>query len=118
MVPLDEQVAAVRAFGQQVINGYSIALERLAEAALAAGVEDIRPRLVYTGSMPTSDRCRMLVQQAFGVRPLDVYAMMEAGPLAFECPDNPGDYHLNDDVQLLEIVDEWGRRCRTGRPGK
>ena len=91
LAPLDEQLAAVRRLRPQVINGYSIALERLAEAALAAGVEDIRPRLVYTGSMPTSDRCRMLVQQAFGVRPLDVYAMVEAGPLASECPDNPGE---------------------------
>jgi len=118
VAPLDEQLAAVRRLRPRVINGYSIALERLAEAALAAGVEDIRPRLVYTGSMPTSDRCRMLVLQAFGVRPLDVYAMVEAGPLAFECPDNPGDYHLNDDVQLLEIVDESGRRVPDGETGE
>ena len=118
VAPLDEQLAAVRRLRPRVINGYSIALERLAEAALAAGVEDIRPRLVYTGSMPTSDRCRMLVLQAFGVRPLDVYAMVEAGPLAFECPDNPGDYHLNDDVQLMEIVDESGRRVPDGETGE
>jgi phenylacetate-CoA ligase len=118
VTPLHEQLAVVRRLCPQVINGYSIALERLAEAALAAGVDDIRPRLVYTGSMPTSDRCRALVEQAFGVRPLDVYAMVEAGPLAFECPDSPGDYHLNDDVQLLEIVDESGRRVPDGETGE
>ena len=50
--------------------------------------------------------------------PSDVYATMETGPLAWECPDSPGDYHLNDDVQLLEIVDDRGRRVPDGRPAK
>ena len=118
MDPVEEQVAAVRRLQPQVINGYSIALERLAEAALEGGIEDIRPRLIYTGSMPTTERCRSLVEEAFGVRPLDVYAMVEAGPLAFECPESPGDYHLNDDVQLVEIVDEEGRRVPDGVTGE
>jgi phenylacetate-coenzyme A ligase PaaK-like adenylate-forming protein len=118
MDPLDQQLATVRRLQPQVINGYSIALERLAEAAIDAGVTDIRPRLVYTGSMPTNERCRRLIEQAFGVRPLDVYAMVEAGPLAFECPESPGDYHLNDDVQLIEIVDEHGRRVPDGVTGE
>jgi Coenzyme F390 synthetase len=81
---------------------------------LAAGVTDIRPRLIYTGSMPTTERCRALAAAAFGVAPLDVYAVTEAGPVAFECPENLGDYHLNDDVQIVEIVDEMG----TPRPGR
>jgi phenylacetate-CoA ligase len=118
MDPVEEQLATVRRLQPQVINGYSIALERLAEAALEHGIEDIRPRLIYTGSMPTSDRCRHLVEEAFGVRPLDVYAMVEAGPLAFECPESPGDYHLNDDVQLIEIVDERGLPVPDGVAGE
>ncbi|MGH7512610.1 MAG: hypothetical protein ACREOQ_06785, partial [Gemmatimonadales bacterium] len=70
--PLEEQVASVRQFRPHVINGYSIAIEQLADAVLAAGVTDVRPRLVYTGSMPTTERCRALAAAAFGVRPLDV----------------------------------------------
>jgi phenylacetate-CoA ligase len=116
--PLGAQVASVRQFRPHVINGYSIAIEQLADAVLAAGVTDIRPRLVYTGSMPTTDRCRSLAAAAFGVRPLDVYAITEAGPLAFECPESPGDYHLNDDVQIVEIVDETGHRVPDGETGE
>jgi phenylacetate-CoA ligase len=116
--PLEAQLAAVRRLRPTVINGYSIAIEQLAEAALAARITDIRPRLVYTGSMPTSERCRALSLQAFGVRPLDVYAITEAGPVAFECPASPGDYHLNDDVQLVEIVDPSGRRVPDGESGE
>jgi phenylacetate-CoA ligase len=116
--PLEMQVASVRQFRPHVINGYSIAIEQLADAVLSAGVTDIRPRLVYTGSMPTTERCRSLAAAAFGVQPLDVYAVTEAGPVAFECPENLGDYHLNDDVQIVEIVDEMGRRVRDGETGE
>jgi phenylacetate-coenzyme A ligase PaaK-like adenylate-forming protein len=116
--PLVAQVAEVRALQPDIINGYSVAVELLAEAVVAAGITDIRPRLVYTGSMPTSERCRTLSAQAFGVRPLDVYAITEAGPVAFECPASPEDYHLSDDVQLVEIVDERGRRLPDGETGE
>jgi phenylacetate-CoA ligase len=47
-----------------------------------------------------------------------VYAITEAGPVAFECPESPGDYHLSDDVQLVEIVDERGRRLPDGETGE
>jgi phenylacetate-CoA ligase len=118
LMPVEEQMAVVRRLRPHTINGHSIALELLAEAALAARITDIRPRLVYTGSMPTSERCRSLVTEAFGVRPLDVYATVESGPVAFECPESPGDYHLNDDVQVLEIVDSQGRRVPDGETGE
>jgi hypothetical protein len=73
---------------------------------------------VFTGSMPTTERCRTLSAQAFGVRPLDVYAITEAGPVAFECPESPEDYHLNDDVQIVEIVDSAGRPVPDGETGE
>jgi phenylacetate-CoA ligase len=111
---LASQVEVLRRIRPHVLSGYSVAIEQLAEAVIAAGGLAATPRLVYTGSMATSERCRRLVEQAFGVRPLDVYATMETGPLAWECPECPGDYHLNDDVQLIEIVDDEGRRVPDG----
>lgn len=115
---LPTQLAALRRIKPDTLNGYSVAIEQLAEAAIEAGMHDIRQRLEYTGSTTTSERCRRLVQEAFGVRPLDAYATMETGPLAWECPERPGDYHLNDDVQLLEIVDDRGRRTPDGETGE
>ncbi len=116
--PLDRQVDVLRRVRPDVLSGYSVAIESLAEAVIAAGGLEVGPRLVYTGSMTRSERCRRLAEEAFGVRPLDVYATMETGPLAWECPDSPGDYHLNDDVQLLEIVDPQGRRVPDGQIGE
>jgi phenylacetate-coenzyme A ligase PaaK-like adenylate-forming protein len=115
---LASQVDVLRRIRPHVLSGYSVAIEQLAEAVIAAGGLGSTPRLVYTGSMATSERCRRLVEQAFGVRPLDVYATVETGPLAWECPESPGDYHLNDDVQLIEIVDDEGRRVPDGATGE
>jgi phenylacetate-CoA ligase len=116
--PFADQIATLRRIRPDTLNGYAVALEQLAEAVIDAGVRDIRPRLVYTGSTATSERCRRLIQEAFGTRPFDVYATMETGPVAWECPESPGDYHLNDDVQLLEIVDDRGRRLPDGETGE
>jgi phenylacetate-CoA ligase len=88
----------------------------VAEAVLAAGVRDIRPRVVMSGSMVITERCRALCQEAFGVAPLDVYATVECGPVGWECPGS-GAHHLNDDVQIVEIVDDAGCPVPEGEPG-
>jgi phenylacetate-CoA ligase len=101
-----------------MLSSYAVALEDLAEAVLDAGVTDIRPRVVYSSAMELTDRCRELCHDAFGVRPLDVYATVETGPVAWECPQNKGVLHLNDDVQIVEIVDADGRSMPDGEPGE
>jgi phenylacetate-CoA ligase len=101
-----------------MISAYAVGLELLAEAVLAAGVSDIRPRVVYTSGMALTPRCRELALQAFGVAPLDVYAANEVGPIAWECPANRGALHLNDDTQITELVDDEGRRVPDGDSGQ
>jgi phenylacetate-CoA ligase len=74
--------------------------------------------VVYTNGTALTARCRELTRKAFGIEPLDVYAANEVGPIAWECPSHPGALHLNDDVQITEIVDEEGRRVRDGDSGQ
>lgn len=105
--PMDRQIATLRRTRPHVISGYSVALELLAEAVISAGVRDIRPRIALSGAMVMSERCRSLCKEAFGVAPLDVYATVECGPVGWECPVS-GALHLNDDVQIVEIVDDAG----------
>jgi phenylacetate-CoA ligase len=116
--PADHQIAVLRRVQPQMISAYAVALEDLSEAVLQAGVDDVRPRVVYTSAMGLSDRCRELCRAAFGVRPLDVYATVELGPVAWECPQNPGVLHLNDDVQIVEIVDSQGEPVAEGDLGE
>ena len=68
--------------------------------------------------MPLSDRGRVLAERAFGTTPLDVYVSVELGPVAWECPSNHGVLHLNDDVQMVEILDDQDRRVPDGEVGQ
>jgi len=114
----EHQIALLQRVRPQMISSYAVALEDLSEAVLQAEVTDIKPRVVYSSAMALTDRCRNLCHEAFGVRPLDVYATVEIGPVAWECPENPGALHLNDDVQIVEVVDAHGRPLPDGEAGE
>ena len=114
----EEHIDLLRRVKPSMFSSYAISLELIAERILEAGITDIRPRIVYSCAMPLSERGRTLVQRAFGVAPLDLYVSAELGPLAWECADNRGHWHLNDDVQIVEILDEQGRRLPDGQTGQ
>jgi phenylacetate-CoA ligase len=116
--PPEQQIGLLRRVRPHMISSYAVALEDLSEAVLEAGVRDVQPRLVYSSAMALSDRCRRLCADAFGVRPLDVYATVETGPVAWECPHNPGALHLNDDVQIVEVIDVDGQALPDGAVGE
>jgi phenylacetate-CoA ligase len=115
---VDEHVELLQRAKPSMFSSYAISLELIAERVIEAGIKDIRPRIVYSCAMPLSDRGRAMVEQAFGVAPLDVYVSAELGPLAWECADNRGVWHINDDVQILEILDENDRRVPEGQVGQ
>jgi phenylacetate-CoA ligase len=115
---MEHQIAVLRRVQPQLLSAYGIGLELVAEAVVAAGIQDIRPRVVYTSGTALSPRGRMLAEQAFGRPPFDVYAANEVGPIAWECPVTPGALHLNDDVQITEIVDEQGHPVAPGEVGQ
>jgi phenylacetate-CoA ligase len=116
--PPERQIALLRSVRPQMISAYAVGLELLAEAVLEAEVTDIRPRVIYTSGMALTPRCRELARRAFGVEPLDVYAANEVGPIAWECPSMRGSLHVNDDTQIVEIVDDQGRRVQAGQSGQ
>jgi phenylacetate-CoA ligase len=114
----EEHVQLLRRVKPSMFSSYAISLELIAEKVLEAGITDIRPRIVYSCAMPLSERGRNLVEQAFGVPPLDIYVSAELGPLAWECADSRGVWHINDDVQIIEILDERDRRLPDGEVGQ
>jgi phenylacetate-coenzyme A ligase PaaK-like adenylate-forming protein len=116
--PMEHQVDVLRQVKPQLLSAYGIGLELVSEAVVAAGIQDIRPRVVYTSGTALSRRGRILAERAFGRPPLDVYAANEVGPIAWECPVVPGALHLNDDTQITEIVDDQGRPVPGGEIGQ
>jgi phenylacetate-coenzyme A ligase PaaK-like adenylate-forming protein len=116
--PMEHQLEVLRKVKPQLLSAYGIGLELIAEAVVSAGIEDIRPRVVYTSGTALSPRGRLLAERAFGRSPLDVYAANEVGPIAWECPAHPGALHLNDDVQITEILDEQDHPAPLGEVGQ
>jgi phenylacetate-CoA ligase len=57
------------------------------------------------------------VKRVLGGRVIDCYSCEEIGWLALQCPRNDH-YHVMSATVLIEIVDEAGRPCRVGVPGK
>lgn len=116
--PVNEQLEVLRRTRPDMFSAYSVSLELIAERILEQGITDIRPKVVYSCAMPLSDRGRGLAERAFGTVPLDVYVTVEIGPVAWECPTNHGVLHLNDDVQIVEILDDQDRRVPDGEVGQ
>jgi phenylacetate-CoA ligase len=115
---VDEHIEILRRTRPGMLSSYSVSLELIAERVLEQGITDIRPKVIYSCAMPLSDRGRELATRAFGTAPLDVYVTAELGPVAWECPANRGVLHLNDDVQIVEILDEQDRRVPDGEVGQ
>lgn len=116
--PVDRQLETLRRVKPHTFSAYAMSLELIAERMLELGITDVRPRVVFSAAMSLSDRGRELAERAFGVRPLDVYVTAELGPVGWECPVRRGVLHLNDDVQILEILDENGRPVAPGEVGE
>ncbi len=115
--PVERQIELLRRHRPHTFSAYAISLEMIAETVLERGITDIRPRVVFSAAMPLSDRGRDLAQKAFGVAPLDVYVSAELGPIGWECPQERGVLHLNDDMQIVEILDQDDRPVPDGETG-
>ena len=47
-----------------------------------------------------------------------MYAANEVGPIAWECPMSPGALHLNDDLEIIELLDQDGHPAAAGEVGQ
>jgi phenylacetate-CoA ligase len=115
---VDRQIDLIRRHRAHTFSSYAISLETIAETLLERGITDIHPRVVFSAAMPLSDRGRDLVEKAFGVAPLDVYVAAEVGTIGWECPQERGVLHLNDDMQIVEILDDRDQPVPDGETGQ
>jgi phenylacetate-CoA ligase len=116
--PLERQIETLCELRPRTFSAYAMSLELIAEALVERRITDIRPRLVFSAAMPLSDKGRELAEQAFGVTPFDVYVAAELGTLGWECPVERGTLHLNDDMQIVEILDQNDEPLPDGETGQ
>jgi len=81
----------------------------MAEAAASHGIDlaasTVKALVVAGepgGNIPT---VRTKIEKAWGARLFDHHGMTEVGPVSFECRENPGGLHINEEHYLAEVVD-------------
>lgn len=114
--PLPRIVARLNELQPQVLVGCASAIRALAEEQLDGRLH-IAPRAVNSASEVLTDQARTLAENAWHVRPFDVYAATETGRIAAECAHHHG-RHLFEDLVIPEVVDDRYRPVQPGETGE
>jgi phenylacetate-CoA ligase len=89
---------------------------RLAEIALARGAGISLAEIITFGET-VKPELRRLALEAFGANVTDRYSCEELGVVALQCPKHDH-YHVMAASVVVEIVDDQGRPCAPGQPGR
>ena len=112
--PADAAGEELNRFQPQFINAYPSVAVLLAEEQLAGRLR-IGPEAMSTSSELRTPEMTARIQEAFGVRPFDLYGTTE-GLWGAECEHHAG-IHLFEDMTIVENVDDDGRPVPDGQPG-
>jgi putative adenylate-forming enzyme len=113
-LPLTRLVEQLNGFQPQFINAYPSVGVLLAEEQLAGRLH-IAPDAMSTSSELRTPAMTARIQEAFGVRPFDLYGTTE-GLWGAECEHRAG-IHLFEDMTIVENVDDDHRPVPDGQPG-
>ena len=118
LTPVEELAALVARVQPDVITGYALAVQALAEYQLEKRFLYKPPKVAMCGAMQVTPYCLETTSLAFGAPAANVYVTNDAGVVAWSCPDDNRVMHVNEDVLFLEIVDEHGREVPVGQSGE
>ena len=89
----------------------------LARHAIQDGCRDFRPEIALNLGSVVTDEIRETVREGLGTKIVDRYSSEETGIIAIQCPKHDH-LHVLSPLTLVEIVDEQGRPCSVGQPGR
>ena len=89
----------------------------LARYAIASGRRAFSPRLALSLGSTVTDDIREIVTEGLGAKIVDRYSAEEVGTIAIQCPRHEH-LHVLGLGSIMEIVDDTGRPCAIGQPGR
>lgn len=108
---------SIRGAAPAILVGYGSLIAKLAEWASKDCVS--LPLLaVRTSSEPISSQERELINQILNVPVVNMLSGNGTGWVGFECPENPGKFHVNSEFMILEVADENGNVLPDGEEGE
>lgn len=103
-------------FRPVVIQGYPSAVYVMALYLVDAGVTDVRPKAVFTGSETLLPYQRSVIEQAFGCGVFDHYGSTEYVANIVQCES--GSYHVKSEYGVVEILKPDGSSALPGEEGE
>jgi phenylacetate-CoA ligase len=113
-LPLPQLVQALNQFQPTYLSAYPSVATWLADEQQAGRLQ-LSPQIVVTAAELRTPEMTRRLQEAFGVRPFDVYGCTE-GLFGSECRRHQG-IHLFEDTTLVENLDPDGQPVPAGEPG-
>lgn len=113
--PIDEQIHILKEFRAQYLIGQTGGLYLLARELLRRG-EPFPLRIVAPTGATLMPEMRSTMREAFSAEPRDLYGAVELGTVSWQC--RHGNYHLDADRMIVEIVDEAGIPVPIGHTGQ
>lgn len=113
--PHDDVIRALEEFKPHGLIGQTGGMYLLAREIVRRGLRFPLRLVMPTGTTLVAEMRQALVD-AFGVQPCDLYGAIEVGNIAWQCPR--GNYHIDADRIMVEIVDADGRPVPRGEYGQ
>jgi phenylacetate-coenzyme A ligase PaaK-like adenylate-forming protein len=111
----ETHIRIIKQYCPEAVKGYSSSLGEIGRVLKDRG-QHIGTRLVFTGGAVLTKLGRSLINESFGVDPLDNYGTMEFSLVGWECKKHSG-YHINADSVVVEFID-GGEDVATGEQGE
>jgi len=96
-------IKKLQQMNSDVIITYPSVLTTLAMKIGKGGIQEVKPRLIFTMGETLTQYCRDLVRSTFGIEVHDNYGAAEFNRLAFECNEHKG-LHIITDCAVLEFL--------------
>lgn len=101
--PIDRTLEQLQRFQPDLLGGYSSGLCLLAEQQLRGHLQ-IHPAKIVSSAERLDHAGQMLIESAFGTRPVNLYAASESLAIGASCSHDRG-IHLFDDWHCFEVGD-------------
>jgi phenylacetate-CoA ligase len=99
-----------------VWEGYPSRIGPIARRVVGKQIKGLlHPKLIITNSEVLTEKNFKAIQQAFGIKPTNVYDAWEFGNIAWECTRHEG-MHINSDRLIVETIDNG--KTVVGAPGE
>jgi phenylacetate-CoA ligase len=101
--PAERWIKALRSWKPRLVQGHAPTLKLLADAVKASG-SDVRVPVVVNTGASLDPLGRRLIEDSLADHVMEIYASVEGGVMAWECPVCK-QHHINNDSVVIELLD-------------